>query len=492
MNLISVLRYSRSIIIIHWFSSILLLISFCLGIYLKALRPEEKPFLPHLHGFIGNLVLLLTFFRVYLFFKQARPAPVKTQAKWNDALIYYTHRAFYVVIVLVGLTGLLAAVLKNRELSFLTKQQTATTYLMLVDAHAVSSYALLTMIVVHTVGVLKHIYLSGENILNRITYPASLSKKHAFTGFTILSIIFLFFYWFNFSNTRIDSSLYDLDEWKQEVNPGVPVQFSIIQTGTAQASEKLIFRAGDFSMNRTLSHIAVWVRHPKGNLLFDTGLSDNVDVHFEEMPFPARLLINYKKGKSVKKQLLENNIGTDTIQHIVMSHLHWDHAGGIKDFPNASVWIDEAELKFAHGKEAKTPPFIPRQYTGAEIKWRSIPFVQEPYLCFEESYDFYGDGSVVIVKLGGHTAGSTGMFLTLANGRRFFFTGDITWVVEGFEKLSPKHRLPSAMVDKEPQRIYETMFKVQQLMKADSLLTVVPSHDFQVQRTIKHFPLFEQ
>lgn len=491
MSNLQITRYSKSIVILHWISTLLLFVSFGLGYYLQELPPEEKMLLPHLHGLIGNVVLILTILRVYFRWKEPGPAPVKTYSKWKDKLIKYTHIALYIAITLVCVSGLSAAIIKNREFNFLLKGGSEKLYQIFLNIHSITSTILLVLIFYHALGVLQHIYVTRENVLNRITFPFSFSKKKTFTGVALLSFLLLFFYWFNFSAARIEKSQYSFKEPTQEAYPQVPVQFSIFQTGIAHAPEKLVFRAGNFSRKRTLSHIAVWVKHPKGSLLFDTGLGDSVDIHFEEMPLLPRLIINYQKGKSVRQQLLEAKIDTDTIQNIVMSHLHWDHASGIKDFPKATVWVDEAELTFACGEEVKTPPFIPKQYEGSSIKWKNIPFSPKAYLCFEESYDFFGDGSIVFVRLGGHTAGSVGMFLNLANGKKFFFTGDITWVVEGFKELSPKHRLPSSMVDKDPELIKENIFKIHQLLKADLFLTVVPSHDYHVQQKIKHFPEFE-
>jgi glyoxylase-like metal-dependent hydrolase (beta-lactamase superfamily II) len=42
-------------------------------------------------------------------------------------------------------------------------------------------------------------------------------------------------------------------------------------------------------------------------------------------------------------------IGDGDVQHIVLTHLHYDHAGNITDFPDATVVIQGAELAYASG-----------------------------------------------------------------------------------------------------------------------------------------------
>ena len=78
------------------------------------------------------------------------------------------------------------------------------------------------------------------------------------------------------------------------------------------------------------------IRHPKGDLLWDTGLGDkfaaNVDgsdlapgVH---MSVPVTLLAQLKSLGLTPKD----------INYVAFSHLHWDHTGNANEFPG-SIWI---------------------------------------------------------------------------------------------------------------------------------------------------------
>src|SRR5262249_38058217 len=54
------------------------------------------------------------------------------------------------------------------------------------------------------------------------------------------------------------------------------------------------------------------------------------------------------------------------------------------------------------------------------------------------------DGSVALAPLPGHTTGSTGVFVNLRSGKRYLFTGDLTWALEGFKLPAerPSESLP--------------------------------------------------
>lgn len=101
---------------------------------------------------------------------------------------------------------------------------------------------------------------------------------------------------------------------------------------------------------------------------------------------------------------------------------------------------------------------------------------RKPFKNFPASYDVFGDSSMVLVDLPGHSPGLMGMFLTMPSGRRFLFSADTFYFPEGLEQRMPKSRLMQSLVSEGPEtgasidRIYE-------LMKSDPQLEIVGSHD---------------
>ncbi|WP_028980553.1 MBL fold metallo-hydrolase [Sporocytophaga myxococcoides] len=293
-------------------------------------------------------------------------------------------------------------------------------------------------------------------------------------------------------NGRINTSKYpEITRVQQSIKEenGL-VKFSVIQTGRAKTQEAFVYAGGNIFRKCEISHVAVWVKHPNGDFLFDTGLGDSIDGQFDEMSFLHKQLFKYHKEYSVKYQLIREGIDPAVIKTIVLSHLHWDHCSGIKDFPGADVYTTEEELTFARTKDAHAPAFLKSQYDGDEVSWKYLSFTNSSYESFDQSCDYFGDGSVVFVKLGGHTKGSVGMFIN-QSGKRYFFSGDITWNIEGFKRPSRKHFIPSSLVDADMNHLDRVIVNIHQLMKADSSLIVIPAHDYSAQKELKHFPDFQ-
>lgn len=277
------------------------------------------------------------------------------------------------------------------------------------------------------------------------------------------------------------------------LKPNVPVSLSIIETGYTMSPEAFVYSGGSLFRKRRISHIAVLVRHPQGDFVFDTGLGKEMEAQFQEH-FSAfeRTAFKYKRLTTLRENLEANGFNPDSIRFIIPSHLHWDHASGIEDLPNSEVWTLKEEYDFGMSEAAKPPGFIHEQYDAAFINWKFLGFDATPYEVFGESHNLFGDGTVVLVKLPGHTEGSIGMFVNLPSGKRYFFTGDLTWVRDGFERPSERPGISRNKVDLDREMVKEYIVKVHHLMKEKPELKVVPAHDFNAQKDIAHFPAYEK
>jgi hypothetical protein len=108
-----------------------------------------------------------------------------------------------------------------------------------------------------------------------------------------------------------------------------------------------------------------------------------------------------------------------TIDRIVLGCVRWEHASGLADYPEVPVLASADSLSYL--KAATPPAVLPSQFRHP-VRWQSLQFQAGPYREHRRSLDLFGDGQVVLVPLDGH--GAVGLFLTLADGRRFFFRGD--------------------------------------------------------------------
>lgn len=295
--------------------------------------------------------------------------------------------------------------------------------------------------------------------------------------------------------TTIDISKYPTPTFSTTnypIDKEVEFSLSIIETGYAKTPEAFVFRGGNLFKTRKLSHVSILIQHPKGTFVFDTGLGSEINGQFHDhFSFLDRQLFKFTKLQSLKETLINNKFNPDSIDFIIPTHLHFDHASGIEDFPKATVWTTKQEYNHAFSEEATPPAFIKEQYDADFIKWKFMDFSTIGYEIFKESYDIFNDGTVLLVKLPGHTKGSVGMFVNLKSGKRYFFTGDLTWATEAFSIPSEKHAIPRRKVDENREKVKETIVMVHHLKKKKNQLVIVPAHDYNSQKNIAHFPNVE-
>lgn len=273
--------------------------------------------------------------------------------------------------------------------------------------------------------------------------------------------------------------------WAQDI------AFSSIITGYSRgALESTVVDQGSWFAIRQPVHQAIYIRHPKGDLLYDSGLGERTVAALEEQPWLDRQLLSVKDVSSVKAQLTEVNLPLDQIKGIIPSHLHWDHTGGLPDLAGIPVWGQAAGIEYALNK-GDEPAFL-KAHLVPEILWQPIELSETPYMGFQRSMDIYQDGSLVLVGLEGHTPGQLGLFINLPDGRRYFFIGDTTWTMTGVEDNLPRPALAQWLlkVDHNLEKNNQHINRIHQLHKQYPELVIVPAHDQFVVKTLPQFPIF--
>lgn len=147
------------------------------------------------------------------------------------------------------------------------------------------------------------------------------------------------------------------------------------------------------------------VEHPLGNVLFDTGAHpDLVENACARMgPDVEKWNLQVTAADLAPACLQRAGIAVDSISHVVLSHLHYDHAGGLSQFPSAQHLVQQAELDFArHPAPFQSDIYIPADFSGE--------FTQ-----LVGEYDVHGDESIVAFPTPGHTPGHQSLHVRLPN-----------------------------------------------------------------------------
>jgi N-acyl homoserine lactone hydrolase len=276
-------------------------------------------------------------------------------------------------------------------------------------------------------------------------------------------------------------------EWPP-ATPPPGMSLSVLPSGRIEARAAFAFRGGSFAELRPFVLAAVLVRHPRGDLLIDTGLGRDVETHVTLSPRLGRAFMQLERGTPAGDQLRAQGIEPSALAGVVLTHAHWDHVSGLDALPGAPVWIAAEEQDFlAVGGEHTA---LARHLET--VGWQRYGFDGGPYLGFARSRDVWGDGSVVLVPAPGHTPGSTLVFVTLPSGARYAFVGDLVWQGEGIERPAERPWLARWMLHEDDAAVRAAIGRVVALERRFPELTVVPAHDAQALATIEEFPAVTQ
>lgn len=193
---------------------------------------------------------------------------------------------------------------------------------------------------------------------------------------------------------------------------------------------------------------AFLVHHPSaGPFLVDTGLHPSIASRPAENL--GRLVANFSKpelepGKDLPSQLRARGIDAKSIGLVVMTHLHFDHASGMSEFPGATFVLTEAEWIAA---TTESRPFM-HGYRHAHydyaFEYRTLSYDSgrvSSYSTFGRTFDLFGDGSIRLAFTPGHTRGHMCVILRLRE-RDFAIAGDAVYTVRQLEGGPPQPNPP--------------------------------------------------
>jgi len=153
------------------------------------------------------------------------------------------------------------------------------------------------------------------------------------------------------------------------------------------------------------------IRHPKGILVWDTGLGDKLAETKGGVDFD---LGHMQADHTLLDQLKDIGLAPADVTYLSFSHTHFDHTGNANEFPGATWILNKSELAWA---ESKPGPFVNID-TFSDYKTAKTQMI-------DGDYDVFGDGSVVILKTPGHTPGHQSLQLKLKKAGVVILSGDL-------------------------------------------------------------------
>jgi N-acyl homoserine lactone hydrolase len=207
--------------------------------------------------------------------------------------------------------------------------------------------------------------------------------------------------------------------------------------------------------------IYAWViEHEEGVIVVDTGETSRVHepgYHPRWHPFYRRAThFSVHPEEEIGPQLRGVGITARDVRHMVLTHLHTDHAGGLRHFVGGKTWVSRGGFKRASGFGAKVQGYLPHRWP----KWLFGPFAQ--------SMSLTSSGDVVVIPTPGHTRDHVSV--VVCGSPSYFLAGDTSYN----QKLLLAGKVDGVSPDKEVSR--QTMQKIVALAK-ERPLVYLPSHD---------------
>lgn len=162
------------------------------------------------------------------------------------------------------------------------------------------------------------------------------------------------------------------------------------------------------------------------------------------------------------------------------THAHWDHVCGLLDLPGMPVHLRATERDWILSPGRPPAGGVRAALTDG----RAIVTYEldgPPVCTFTSSRDLFGDGSVILVELAGHTPGSVGV-LTRTTAGWVLLAGDAAWHYEQVDRVRQKPAFPGALVDTDRDAAFAMLHR---LHLARRMIRVVPTHDHDAAATLR-------
>lgn len=152
---------------------------------------------------------------------------------------------------------------------------------------------------------------------------------------------------------------------------------------------------------------ATLIRHPQGNVLFDSGCNPQAAIDPQACwGGLARVMTPiFDPEQTVVRQLATLGLEAGDIDVVICSHLHPDHCGCNRYFGRATFLCHEAEVAAARADGAENQGYLKPEWDQPQ-----------GFQTFGAEHDVFGDGRIVLLPMPGHTPGMTVAQVALDGG----------------------------------------------------------------------------
>lgn len=225
-----------------------------------------------------------------------------------------------------------------------------------------------------------------------------------------------------------------------------------IQTGEVQIKSRHVQPRHEHRAARLLDVIAdrswepplpilCWaIEHPEGLVIVDTGETSHINDpgYLPRWDLFSRTSARFTVpgGQEAADRLRALGLDAADVRWVVMTHMHGDHAGGLRHFAGSEIVMSEREAAMALSRTARLAGY-PRRHYPAWLDPRRVRFEGDPWESFASSVALTSDGAIRLLPTPGHTDGHLSVAVE---------TGDAVVLLAGDAAYS-EHALLEGIVD---------------------------------------------
>ncbi len=226
-----------------------------------------------------------------------------------------------------------------------------------------------------------------------------------------------------------------------------------------------------------------------GLVLVDTGLGlRDVAEPQRRMSrfFLALLAPELREQMTAVRQVERLGFEAEDVRHVVLTHLDFDHAGGLDDFPSATVHLlaDERDAALSQRTFLDRLRYRPQQWSSRD-RWRAYGRGEgEPWFGFDAVRDLDGlPSEILLVPLVGHTLGHAGVAVH----------GERGWILHAGDAYFHRAEMDPEIPRCTPGlRLFQTLMEKDRkarLWNRDRLRLLAMDHGGEVTVTCSHDPV---
>ena len=259
--------------------------------------------------------------------------------------------------------------------------------------------------------------------------------------------------------------------WADKSASDVNVKLYAMDCGTIDVSDMTVLSStGEYDDHKTqMVNPCFLIRHPKGDLLWDTG---HIDSLADKTEGEASDVWHSKLRIKLIDQLNQLGITPKDIEYLSLSHVHPDHAGNANKFVESIFIVNELEHQYMFLEQTKS--YFGVFYSALE---------NAKTILFKSKYDVFGDDSVVIKSMPGHTPGSSVLLARMGKAGNIILSGDLYVHARGRE-LGTMHQYNA-----DKQLTIDSRKKFEALVKNENARVIIQHEKKDFERLPK-FPEF--